>query len=58
MTSGRRPPTQEEVAAVSISRVIATVYDALTRRMIELVVDGHPDVAPFTWLSRHGTSMS
>ena len=40
-----------KVAATSISRVIATVHDALTRRMIELVVDQHPDVAPFTWLS-------
>ena len=40
-----------KVAATSISRVIATVHDALTRRMIELVVDQHTDVAPFTWLS-------
>jgi len=40
-----------KVAAASISRVIATVHEALTRRMIELVIDGHPEVAPFTWLS-------
>src|SRR5205085_11599542 len=40
-----------KVAAASISRVIATVHDALTRRMIELVMEGHPGVAPFTWLS-------
>jgi CBS domain-containing protein len=40
-----------KVAAVSISRVIATVYDALTRRAIELVISRYPDVAPFAWLT-------
>ena len=40
-----------KVAAVSISRVIATVHDALARRVIELVIARHPDVAPFAWLA-------
>jgi CBS domain-containing protein len=45
-----------KVAAASISRVIATVHDTLTRRMIELVVDDHSGVAPFTWLSLGSTA--
>jgi CBS domain-containing protein len=38
-----------QVSAPGIARVIATVYDALTRRLIELVTEDAP-VPPFTWL--------
>jgi CBS domain-containing protein len=40
-----------KVAADTIGRVIATVHDALTRRMIELSLEREPVLAPFTWLS-------
>jgi len=38
-----------QVSAPAVARVIATVYDALTRRLIELVTEDAP-VPPFTWL--------
>jgi len=39
-----------QVAAASIGRVISTVHDALTRRLIELA-SGREGVPPFTWLA-------
>jgi CBS domain-containing protein len=38
------------VAADSIGRVIATVHDAITRRLIELALERRPVETPFTWL--------
>ena len=38
------------VAASSVGRVIATVHDAITRRLIELALEQHPVETPFTWL--------
>jgi CBS domain-containing protein len=40
-----------KVASDSIGRVIATVHDALTRRLIELSLERQPVATPFTWLS-------
>jgi CBS domain-containing protein len=42
-----------QVSAQGIGRVIATVYDALTRRLIELVTADNP-VAAFSWLQLGG----
>jgi CBS domain-containing protein len=39
------------VASDSIGRVIATVHDAVTRRLIELALERTPVETPFTWLA-------
>ena len=45
-----------KVATASLSQVIATVHDALTRRLIELVEAEIPPPVPYTWLALGSTA--